>query len=114
LGELFEHHYSARILSQSPIVMAAHMAAHLKKIKIAVLGPIIPLSNPVRVAEELAMLDNLTQGRLVVGLLRGMTNEYLVYSIKPEETRERRGSPGGPAIAAIACGGAFPHATRRP
>ena len=35
------------------------------------------------------MLDNLTQGRLVVGLLRGTTNEYLVYGVKPEEARER-------------------------
>jgi alkanesulfonate monooxygenase SsuD/methylene tetrahydromethanopterin reductase-like flavin-dependent oxidoreductase (luciferase family) len=83
-----EHHYGARILSPSPIVMASHMAAHLRKIKIAVLGPIIALNNPVRVAEEFAMLDNLTQGRLVVGLLRGTTNEYLVYGVKPEEARE--------------------------
>jgi alkanesulfonate monooxygenase SsuD/methylene tetrahydromethanopterin reductase-like flavin-dependent oxidoreductase (luciferase family) len=84
-----EHHYGARILSPSPIVMASHAAAHLHKIKIAVLGPIIALNNPVRVAEEFAMLDNLTQGRLVVGLLRGTTNEYLVYGIKPEEAREK-------------------------
>ena len=84
-----EHHYGARILSPSPIVMASHMAAHLHKITIAVLGPIIALNNPVRVAEEFAMLDNLTQGRLVVGLLRGTTNEYLVYGVKPEEAREK-------------------------
>ncbi len=84
-----EHHYSSRILSPSPIVMAAHMAAHLRQIKIAVLGPIISLNNPVRVAEEFAMLDNLTQGRLVVGLLRGTTNEYLVFDVKPEEAREK-------------------------
>ena len=83
-----EHHYGARILSPSPIVMASHMAAHLHTITIAVLGPIIALNNPVRVAEEFAMLDNLTQGRLVVGLLRGTTNEYLVYGVKPEEARE--------------------------
>ncbi len=83
-----EHHYGGRILSPSPIVMASHMAAHLRKIKIAVLGPIIALNNPIRVAEEFAMLDNLTQGRLVVGLLRGTTNEYLVYGVKPEEARE--------------------------
>src|SRR6266850_3500948 len=68
-----EHHYSTRILCPSPIVMASHVAAHLHKITMAVLGPIIPLSNPVRVAEELAMLDTLTQGRLVVGVLRGTT-----------------------------------------
>jgi alkanesulfonate monooxygenase SsuD/methylene tetrahydromethanopterin reductase-like flavin-dependent oxidoreductase (luciferase family) len=84
-----EHHYGARILSPSPIVMASHIAAHLHRITIAVLGPIIALNNPVRVAEEFAMLDNLTQGRLVVGLLRGTTNEYLVYGVKPEEAREK-------------------------
>src|SRR5215468_8266417 len=84
-----EHHYGARILTPSPIVMAAHMAAHLHNVKIAVLGPIISLNNPVRVAEEFAMLDNLTQGRLVVGLLRGTTNEYLVFDVKPEEAREK-------------------------
>ncbi len=84
-----EHHYSARILCPSPIMMASHLAAHLPDLKIAVLGPIIPLNNPVRVAEELATLDNLAQGRLVVGLLRGTTNEYLVYGVKPEEARER-------------------------
>jgi hypothetical protein len=58
-------------------------------ITIALLGPIVPQSNPVRVAEELAMLDTLAQGRLVVGLLRGTTNEYLTYDLNPAEARER-------------------------
>jgi len=84
-----EHHYSPRILSPAPIVAASYIAARLKKITIAVLGPIVPQSNPVRVAEELAMLDTLAQGRLVVGLLRGTTNEYLTYDLNPTEARER-------------------------
>jgi alkanesulfonate monooxygenase SsuD/methylene tetrahydromethanopterin reductase-like flavin-dependent oxidoreductase (luciferase family) len=84
-----EHHYSPRILSPSPIISAAFIAAHLKKITIALLGPIVPHSNPVRVAEELAMLDTLAQGRLVVGLLRGTTNESLTYDLNPAEARER-------------------------
>jgi alkanesulfonate monooxygenase SsuD/methylene tetrahydromethanopterin reductase-like flavin-dependent oxidoreductase (luciferase family) len=84
-----EHHYSPRILSPSPIVSAAFIAASLKRITIAVLGPIVPHSNPVRVAEELAMLDTLAQGRLVVGLLRGTTNESLTYDLNPAESRER-------------------------
>jgi alkanesulfonate monooxygenase SsuD/methylene tetrahydromethanopterin reductase-like flavin-dependent oxidoreductase (luciferase family) len=84
-----EHHYSPRILSPSPIVSAAFIAARLRKITIAVLGPIVPHSNPVRVAEELAMLDTLAQGRLVVGLLRGTTNESLTYDLNPAESRER-------------------------
>src|SRR5229473_1599700 len=84
-----EHHYSPRILTPAPIVTAAYIAARLHKITIALLGPIVPYSNPVRVAEELAMLDNLAQGRLVVGLLRGTTNESLTYDLNPREARER-------------------------
>jgi alkanesulfonate monooxygenase SsuD/methylene tetrahydromethanopterin reductase-like flavin-dependent oxidoreductase (luciferase family) len=84
-----EHHYSPRILTPAPIVSASYIAARLHKIKIALLGPIVPQSNPVRVAEELAMLDTLAQGRLVVGLLRGTTNEYLTYDLNPAEARER-------------------------
>jgi alkanesulfonate monooxygenase SsuD/methylene tetrahydromethanopterin reductase-like flavin-dependent oxidoreductase (luciferase family) len=84
-----EHHYSPRILTPAPIVSAAFIAARLKRITIALLGPIVPQSNPVRVAEELAMLDTLAEGRLVVGLLRGTTNEYLTYDLNPAEARER-------------------------
>jgi alkanesulfonate monooxygenase SsuD/methylene tetrahydromethanopterin reductase-like flavin-dependent oxidoreductase (luciferase family) len=84
-----EHHYSPRILTPSPIVSAAYIAARVHKIKIALLGPIVPQSNPVRVAEELAMVDTMAQGRLVVGLLRGTTNEYLTYDLNPKEARER-------------------------
>ena len=84
-----EHHYSPRILTPSPIVSAAFIAAHLKRITIALLGPIVPHSNPVRVAEELAMLDTMAQGRLVVGLLRGTANEAMTYDLNPQEARER-------------------------
>jgi alkanesulfonate monooxygenase SsuD/methylene tetrahydromethanopterin reductase-like flavin-dependent oxidoreductase (luciferase family) len=84
-----EHHYSPRILTPNPLLAAAFIAAHVKKLTIAVLGPIVPQSNPVRVAEELAMLDTFCQGRLVVGLLRGTTNEYLTYDLNPTEARGR-------------------------
>src|ERR1700731_136877 len=84
-----EHHYSPRILTPNTAVAASYLAARSKKIKIAVLGPIVSQSNPVQVAEELAMLDNLAQGRLVVGLLRGTTNEYLTFGLNPAEARER-------------------------
>jgi alkanesulfonate monooxygenase SsuD/methylene tetrahydromethanopterin reductase-like flavin-dependent oxidoreductase (luciferase family) len=84
-----EHHYSPRILTPNPNVSAAFLAARSENIKIAVLGPIVSQSNPVQVAEEFAMLDNLARGRLVVGLLRGTTNEYLTYGLNPAEARER-------------------------
>jgi alkanesulfonate monooxygenase SsuD/methylene tetrahydromethanopterin reductase-like flavin-dependent oxidoreductase (luciferase family) len=86
---LSEHHYSPRILTPSPVVSATWLAAHVERIKIAMLGPIVPVSNPIRIAEELAMLDTLAPGRIVVGLLRGTTNEYLSYDLNPAEARER-------------------------
>jgi alkanesulfonate monooxygenase SsuD/methylene tetrahydromethanopterin reductase-like flavin-dependent oxidoreductase (luciferase family) len=86
---LSEHHYSPRILTPSPPLAAAYLAARVHKIKIALLGPIVAHSNPVRLAEELAMLDTMAGGRLVVGLLRGTSNEALTYDLNPQESRER-------------------------
>ena len=77
---LSEHHYSPRILTPSPQVAAAYVAARVHRIRIALLGPIVSHSNPVRIAEELAMLDTIAAGRLVVGLLRGTPNDEPVVS----------------------------------
>jgi alkanesulfonate monooxygenase SsuD/methylene tetrahydromethanopterin reductase-like flavin-dependent oxidoreductase (luciferase family) len=53
------------------------------------MGPVLAINNPVRTAEEIAIVDNVSGGRVVVGLLRGTPNEFNVYSINPAETRER-------------------------
>src|SRR5882672_2717278 len=84
-----EHHYSPRILTPSLPIAAAYIASHVHNIKIALLGPIVPQSNPVLLAEEMAMLDTMADGRLIVGMLRGTTNEMLTYDLNPEESRER-------------------------
>ena len=86
---LSEHHYSPRILTPSPPVAAAYVAARVPNIKIALLGPIVAHNNPIRLAEELAMVDTMSDGRLVVGLLRGTSNEALTYDLNPQESRER-------------------------
>jgi alkanesulfonate monooxygenase SsuD/methylene tetrahydromethanopterin reductase-like flavin-dependent oxidoreductase (luciferase family) len=84
-----EHHYSPHRLTPAPIVSAAYLAACSQKIRIAVLGPLVSQRNPVQIAEELAMLDNLMPGRLIVGLLRGTTGEYLSFGLNPQEARAR-------------------------
>ena len=84
-----EHHFSGRIATGTPAVMAAAVAERCKTIKIAMLGPLMPLNNPVRAAEELTLLDNLTNGRLVMGFLRGTPNEDQVYGVNPAEGRGR-------------------------
>jgi alkanesulfonate monooxygenase SsuD/methylene tetrahydromethanopterin reductase-like flavin-dependent oxidoreductase (luciferase family) len=84
-----EHHYSPGSLAPSISVLGAALAQHVKRAKIAILGALLPLNNPVRVAEELAMIDLLSGGRLVAGLLRGAPYEYMVYNVAPAESRSR-------------------------
>ena len=53
------------------------------------LGNLIPLLNPIRVAEEYAMIDVMSGGRLIAGMIRGVPHEYIAYNIVPDESRER-------------------------
>src|SRR5579862_8973755 len=84
-----EHHYAPMSLTPNPMIMAGALSQRVRRAKIALLGPDIPILNPVRVAEEFAMLDTLTGGRLVAGMLRGTSNEYVTYGLNPAESRER-------------------------
>lgn len=84
-----EHHYAPMSLTPNPMVMAGALTQVVRRAKIALLGSNIPIQNPVRVAEEFAMLDTLTGGRIVAGMLRGTSNEYVTYGVNPAESRER-------------------------
>jgi alkanesulfonate monooxygenase SsuD/methylene tetrahydromethanopterin reductase-like flavin-dependent oxidoreductase (luciferase family) len=86
---LAEHHFAPMSLTPNPMVMAGALTQRVKRAKIALLGSNIPILNPVRVAEEFAMLDALTGGRVIAGMLRGTSNEYVTYATNPAESRER-------------------------
>jgi alkanesulfonate monooxygenase SsuD/methylene tetrahydromethanopterin reductase-like flavin-dependent oxidoreductase (luciferase family) len=86
---LAEHHFAPMSLTPNPMVMAGALTQRVKRAKIALLGANIPILNPVRVAEEFAMLDALTGGRVVAGMLRGTSNEYVTYATNPAESRGR-------------------------
>jgi len=84
-----EHHFAPFSLTPNPMVFAGALTQVVKKAKIALLGASIPILNPIRVAEEMAMLDTLTGGRIVAGMLRGTGNEYVTYNLNPAESRAR-------------------------
>jgi len=86
---LAEHHFGPVGLTPNPMVFAGLLTQVAKRAKIALLGATIPILNPVRVAEEFAMLDVLTEGRVVAGMLRGTPNEYVTYNVNPAESRGR-------------------------
>jgi alkanesulfonate monooxygenase SsuD/methylene tetrahydromethanopterin reductase-like flavin-dependent oxidoreductase (luciferase family) len=88
-GIFFPEHHSraAHGLSPSPNLFVAATAVLTKEMKIGLMGNCLPLHHPVRLGEELALLDNLTNGRLVVGMTRG--GDFWAFQIPSAESRER-------------------------
>jgi alkanesulfonate monooxygenase SsuD/methylene tetrahydromethanopterin reductase-like flavin-dependent oxidoreductase (luciferase family) len=71
-------------------VLAGALARTVKNGKIAILGRALPLlHNPLAVAEEYAILDNLTRGRFIAGFVRGIGAEYHSMGINPTLSQER-------------------------
>ncbi len=86
---LTEHHFGPFSLTPNPTVFAGAMTQVVKRAKIALLGSLVPMLNPVRVAEEVAMLDTMSNGRIIAGMLRGTPNENVTYNTNPAESRAR-------------------------
>src|SRR6185437_10416792 len=87
---LNEHHNAPFCMQAKCNVFASILAAVTKKAKIVLLGNPLPLAeNPVRLAEELAMIDMISKGRLVSGFVRGGGQEQLATGVNPAFNRER-------------------------
>jgi alkanesulfonate monooxygenase SsuD/methylene tetrahydromethanopterin reductase-like flavin-dependent oxidoreductase (luciferase family) len=87
---LNEHHQTAYGLMPIPGVLAGALARSVKRAKIAILGRALPLTNnPLNIAEEYAMLDNLTRGRLIAGFVRGIGAEYHSSGVNPAFSQDR-------------------------
>ena len=86
---LNEHHTTPHGLMNSPNMMAAVAAQRTKRLKFLLLGNLVPLHNPLRIAEELAMADCLSHGRILSGFARGVPREYNVYGVSMGESRAR-------------------------
>ncbi|MBV8507759.1 MAG: LLM class flavin-dependent oxidoreductase [Alphaproteobacteria bacterium] len=74
-----EHHLHSEgyETSVAPLLLYADLAARTKRIKFSPLGLVLPSWDPVRVAEELAVLDHLTKGRLYAGFARGYQDRWV-------------------------------------
>ncbi|HKS18001.1 MAG TPA: LLM class flavin-dependent oxidoreductase [Bradyrhizobium sp.] len=85
-----EHHQTAFGLMPAPNIMAGALARRTKTAKICILGRALPLvNNPLTIAEEFAMLDTITGGRIVTGFVRGIGAEYHASGMNPTESLER-------------------------
>ncbi len=85
-----EHHQTAYGLMPSPIVTASALARRTKRVKIAILGSALPLrEHPLTVAEEHAMIDVISGGRLISGFVRGIGAEYHTFGVNPTFSHDR-------------------------
>ncbi|QLC26494.1 LLM class flavin-dependent oxidoreductase [Parasphingopyxis algicola] len=74
-----EHHLSVEgmTLSNSPQMLGLYLANHTKYNHYGALGHVLPVHDPLRVAAEIAMLDQMTQGRAFAGFARGVQTRWI-------------------------------------
>ncbi|HYB99164.1 MAG TPA: LLM class flavin-dependent oxidoreductase [Candidatus Limnocylindrales bacterium] len=85
-----EHHFSDYGVCGSPAVIMAAAAARTHRIRLASAVSVLSLHHPVRLAEEFALLDHLSDGRVEMGVGRGyQQHEFAGYGVDPATSRER-------------------------
>jgi len=85
-----EHHQTAYGLMPVPGVLAGALARSVKRAQVAIIGRALPLvNNPLNIAEEFAMLDNISGGRFIAGFVRGIGAEYHSTGVNPAESLAR-------------------------
>ena len=85
-----EHHQTAYGMMPTPNILAGALSRRLKTAAIGVIGRALPIvSNPLTIAEEFAMIDNLMEGRFIAGFVRGIGCEYHASMTNPGFSHER-------------------------
>jgi len=67
-----EHHFVSWCMSPSPNLLVAATAARTSRIRLGVMAQLVPMQAPWRIMEECAMLDLISNGRLEIGVARGL------------------------------------------
>lgn len=107
---LNEHHQTAYGLMPSPNVIAGALTQRTKRARIVILGNLLPMHmNPMRIAEEYAMLDQMSDGRLIAGFAVGSGPEAFSYNIPQPQARERFWEAAGLIVRAWTEPGPFEH-----
>jgi alkanesulfonate monooxygenase SsuD/methylene tetrahydromethanopterin reductase-like flavin-dependent oxidoreductase (luciferase family) len=79
-----------RSVLSAPLTLASAIAARTKRMKIGTAVQVLPLCHPLRLAEEVATVDQISQGRLIFGVGRsGFPRTYEAYGVPYGESRER-------------------------
>jgi alkanesulfonate monooxygenase SsuD/methylene tetrahydromethanopterin reductase-like flavin-dependent oxidoreductase (luciferase family) len=85
-----EHHFSNYSLCPSPLMMAAAVARETRRIRLGPAVVVAPLYNPIRLSEEIALLDQVSDGRAVLGLGSGYQRfEFEAFGAELSQRQER-------------------------
>lgn len=87
---LVEHHFSDYYPQPNPLMLLSHVAALCPGLGLGTSVMVLPWYNPIRFAEDVAMLQTLATGELHIGLGRGTAkSEYDAFSMNMESARDR-------------------------
>ena len=85
-----EHHFIDYGLSVDPATLASAAASRTRRVRIGLAAAILPFHHPLRLAEQMALVDIISEGRLDVGVGRGnRPAEFAGYRVPQQESRER-------------------------
>lgn len=87
-----EHHFHIEgfELSNNPVLLDLYFAMQTKRIRVGQLGIVLPAANPIRVAEDIAMLDHMTNGRANAGFARGYQRRWV--DVMAQQTHDIHGA----------------------
>jgi alkanesulfonate monooxygenase SsuD/methylene tetrahydromethanopterin reductase-like flavin-dependent oxidoreductase (luciferase family) len=100
-----EHHGSPLNMTPSPNLFLAAAAERTERIRLGTLVYVLPAYNPLRLAEEICMLDHLSRGRLDVGVGRGISPiELSFFNIEAADSREMFRESVAAVVGALSTG----------
>lgn len=88
---LTEHHFNRYSLSAALMPLLAHLAGRTHRIGLGAAAALLPLHDPIRMAEDIATVDALAEGRLLLGVGRSgpFPDQFRHFHVAPEESRAR-------------------------
>jgi len=84
----FEHHFTSYMLSPNPLQILTWFAGRTRRIQLGTMVVVLPWHHPVRVAEDVLLLDHVSRGRTLLGVGRGIGRiEYEKLGVDPAESK---------------------------
>jgi alkanesulfonate monooxygenase SsuD/methylene tetrahydromethanopterin reductase-like flavin-dependent oxidoreductase (luciferase family) len=115
-----EHHFTDYTMCPDVLQFLSYMAGRTRRVQLGSMVVVLPWHDPLRVAEQVAMLDNLCDGRMILGIGRGLGRvEFEGFRVPMDESRARFVESAEMVLRGLETGwceydGRFVHQPRKP